>query len=217
MDVIFDCNCNRLCFIILTMFIVCNMSGVTYSTSTRQKPVVTFFLVVCCSAVSPYDPESLFISNVLSRLEAVMGIQIVSALASIHSQLTTTSGVQLHGFPPDPDIYPDQYVKKVISQWSEGHSLRPRTWRHLLEVLRDIGLLELSQQIEMFMKGKGKSVCVDYIFMYNSYICCSVSVRSQLSCKLKQLLCLFLYHSFTYILIQNTGTLFGCLYHLSNI
>ena len=76
-----------------------------------------------------------------------MGIQIVSALASIHySQLITTSGVQLPDYNPDPEIYPDKYVKeviypadyyvkKVISQWSAGRSLRPPTWRHLLEVL----------------------------------------------------------------------------------
>ena len=70
-----------------------------------------------------------------------MGIQIVSAMANIHSQLITTSGVQL---PKLPDISHVQYVEDVISQWSVGCSHRPPTWRHLLEVLRDIGLLELS-------------------------------------------------------------------------
>ena len=123
---------------------------------------------MCCSAVSPFDPDSRFLSDVLSRLEAVMGIQIVSALANIHSQLTTTSGVQLQvqldkfgGMIalPDPQTDPGQYVEEVFSQWSAGRSLRPPTWRHLLEVLRDIGLVELSQQIEMFMKGKDWSVC----------------------------------------------------------
>ena len=84
-----------------------------------------------------------------------MGIQIVSALTNIHSQLTATSGVQLYGHNiPDPNKSPDQYVKEVISQWSVGRSHHPPTWRHLLEVLRDIGQLELSQHIEMFMKCK---------------------------------------------------------------
>ena len=108
-------------------------------------------------------------SNVLSRLEPVMGIQIVSALANIHSQLKTTSGVHLEQqviyeygrkiLFPDPQTDPGWYVKEVFSQWSAGYSCRPPTWRHLLEVLRDIGLVELSQQIEMFMKGKDWSVC----------------------------------------------------------
>ena len=104
-------------------------------------------------------------SNVLSRLEAVMGIQIVSALANIHSKLITTSGVQLQLQVqlrivfPDPQRDPGQYVEEVFSQWSAGHSHRPPTWRHLLEVLRDIGLQELSQQIDTFMKGKDWSEC----------------------------------------------------------
>ena len=101
-------------------------------------------------------------SNVLSRLEAVMGIQIVSALANNHSQLMNASGVQLREQDedgkeivlPDPQRDPGRYVEEVFSQWSAGRSHRLPTWRHLLEVLRDIGLLELSQQIDTFMKGK---------------------------------------------------------------
>ena len=95
-------------------------------------------------------------SNVLSRLEAVMGIQIVSALANIHNRLIITSEVQAefheHGYKiefPNPRRDPGQYVAKVFSLWSAG-----KTWRHLLEVLRDSGLPELSQRIDAFMKGK---------------------------------------------------------------
>ena len=97
-----------------------------------------------------------------------MGIQIVTTLANIHSQLISTSGVQLqvqdeYGrqiFLPDPQTDSGRYVEEVFSLWSAGHSHRPPTWRHLLEVLRDIGLLELSQQIDIFMKGKDWSECV---------------------------------------------------------
>ena len=55
---------------------------------------------------------------------------------------------------PDPDEEPAQYVVEVILQWSAGRSLRPPTWRQLLTVLQDIGLIPLSQQIEEFLKGK---------------------------------------------------------------
>ena len=108
-------------------------------------------------------------SNVLSRLEEVMGIQIVSALANNHSQLMNASRVQLQAqldeyggkiALPDPLTDAGRYVEDVFSQWSAGRSHRPPTWRHLLEVLRDIGLLELSQQIDTFMKGKDWSECV---------------------------------------------------------
>ena len=133
----------------------------------QQLGPVSHFYIFMCSAVSSFDPDSRFISNVLSRLEAVMGIQIVSALANIHSQLITSLGVQRPDYNPDLDIYPhkyvtdvkelicpaDYYVKEVISQWSAGCSHRPPTWRHLLEVLRDIGLVELSQQIDIFFKS----------------------------------------------------------------
>ena len=99
-----------------------------------------------------------------------MGVHIVSVLADIHYQLIATSGVQL---PHQLDIYrreielPDtqtaygQYVEMVISQWSAGHSPRTPTWRELLQVLQDIGQLDLRQQIEAFMKG----ICTDMLYI----------------------------------------------------
>ena len=92
-----------------------------------------------------------------------MGIQIVSVLANLHSPLTSSSGVKLqrrnnrYGGKialPDPDQEPAKFVVEVVLQWSAGHSLRPPTWRQLLTVLQDIGLVPLSQQIEEFLKGK---------------------------------------------------------------
>ena len=83
-----------------------------------------------------------------------MGIQIVSALVNVYSEVATRSGLQLEGVKlPDPHVEPSKYVNEVISLWSAGHSDRPPTWRELLNVLRDVGLLELSQQIEAYMKG----------------------------------------------------------------
>ena len=92
-----------------------------------------------------------------------MEVHIVSVLADIHYQLTTTCGVQLqpqvnnrgHRIRtlPEPRRTSGQYVEEVISQWSAGHSPRPPTWRELLQVLQDIGQLDLRQQIEAFMKG----------------------------------------------------------------
>ena len=86
-----------------------------------------------------------------------MGIQIVSLLAKLHSPLTSSSGVELQrrrNRLPDPDKEPAQYVVEVVLQWSDGRSRHPPTWRQLLIVLQDIGLVPLSQQIEEFLKGK---------------------------------------------------------------
>ncbi len=114
-----------------------------------------------CYVVSSYDPDREFVSDVLSRLEAVMGIQIKSVLANVHSHFTTSSAVMLvatyEGMQltlPDPNKDPVSYIEEVIFQWSIGRGLHPPTWRHLLDVLQDIGLIELSQQIEAFLKGK---------------------------------------------------------------
>ena len=111
--------------------------------------------------VSPYSPEIEFPRNALTRLEAVMGIQIVSVLAKLHSPLASSSGLKQplvdHGREitlPNPDEEPAQYVVEVVLQWSAGRSRRPPTWRQLLTVLQDIGLIPLSQQIEEFLKGK---------------------------------------------------------------
>ncbi len=94
-----------------------------------------------------------------------MGIQIVSVLASSYiSKLTSSSVVTelQQKFDeegknialPDPQIDPICYVEEVIAQWSRGHSNRLPTWRQLFLVLQDIGVPELSQQMEAFMKGK---------------------------------------------------------------
>ena len=87
-----------------------------------------------------------------------MGIQIKSVVANVHSQFTTSSGVTIYEGRqltlPDPNKYPVNYIEKVIVQWSIGRGRHPPTWRHLLDVLQDIGLIELSQQIETFLKGK---------------------------------------------------------------
>ena len=98
-----------------------------------------------------------------------MGIQTVSALANIHCQVMITSGVQLPAQLSrygrkivllDPPTDPSRYVEEVFSQLSARRSRPPPTWIHLLEVLRDIGLLELSQQIDTFMEGKEWYECV---------------------------------------------------------
>ena len=92
-----------------------------------------------------------------------MGIQIVSVLAEHHSTLTSSSKMELQprvdddGYEvalPDPNTEPAKYVEEVILQWSAGRSRRPPTWRQLLTALQDIGLVQLSQQIQEFIKGK---------------------------------------------------------------
>ena len=91
-----------------------------------------------------------------------MGIQILPVLVKHRSTLTSSSGVELQPrvhrkreiAVPDSNTEPAGYVEEVILQWSAGRSHRSPTWRQLLTVLQDMDLIQLSQQIEEFMKGK---------------------------------------------------------------
>ncbi len=77
-----------------------------------------------------------------------MGIQIVSVLANSLSQLAQSTGVELPDL--DPQRYPVYYVNLVIATW---HRLHHATWQQLLDVLKNIGRAELSQQMDAFMRG----------------------------------------------------------------
>jgi len=104
-----------------------------------------------------------FVSNVLPRLEAAIGNGIKAALGKVYTEVVVKSRVQLvegldkrghKKFLPDPQVYPEKYVVEVFSQWASEHSDRIPTWEELLKVLQEVGLLNLSHQVEMFLKGK---------------------------------------------------------------
>ena len=109
-----------------------------------------------------------------------MGIEIVSVLAEIHSTLISSTGVELQPRVdddgdeialPDPITETAKYVEEVILQWAAGCSHRPPTWRQLLTVLQDMDLIQLSQQIEEFIKGKIISLNITTLYkMLVSYI-----------------------------------------------
>ena len=98
-----------------------------------------------------FSPDRRFLSGDLTRLEAVMGVQIVSVLASHVSQLASLSGVTPL---PEPQSQSEKYVEKLISWWCAGLSSISPSWKHLLEVISGVGLPELRAEIEAFMKGQ---------------------------------------------------------------
>ena len=123
-------------------------------TAQCYKQLVCHVFLVSCfslSAVSPYSPDRMFLSEDLTRLEAAMGVKIMSVLASHVSQLASLSGVTPL---PQPQSQSEEYVKKLISRWCDGLSSVSPTWKHLLEIISGAGLPELSADIEAFMKGQ---------------------------------------------------------------
>ena len=101
--------------------------------------------------MSQFSPDRRFLSEDLTKLEVVMGVQIVSVLASHVSQLASLSGVTPL---PEPQSQSEEYMKKLISRWCDGLSSVSPTWKHLLEVISGVGLPELRAMIEAFMKGQ---------------------------------------------------------------
>ena len=109
-------------------------------------------------AVSPYDPDSRFNMNSLSRLEEGVGIKIVTSLAEIPTQLAAVLGMKGR----------EQEVEIVIGKWESGQSQHPITWRSLLDILKELDLEDLSQEIEDYMHGE-QGMCVP-VYFYMWYI-----------------------------------------------
>lgn len=106
--------------------------------------------------VPPYDPDSTFSMNSLSRLEEGAGFNIVKSLAEIPAQLASVLGVTTEM---------DQQVEITIKKWVSGGSQRPLTWRSLLDILWELDLEDLSQEIENYMHGE-QGMCVRVMRCY---------------------------------------------------
>ena len=91
--------------------------------------------------MSPYNPDGQFSKSALSRLEDT-GLQIVSSLDNVCTELKDILGLNKL-----------LIVREVISEWVSGRSHHPPTWRTLLDILRKLDLVELSQQIEDYLSG----------------------------------------------------------------
>ena len=93
--------------------------------------------------------------SALSRLEGV-GIQVVTSLAKVNTELTKAAGINLSWTDLRQLLSdPVKSVEIVISQWkSPGKSRLPPTWTSLFDVLKKLELNELSVQIEDYLSGE---------------------------------------------------------------
>ena len=92
--------------------------------------------------MSQYNPDSQFSMSSLSRLEAT-GIEIFTSLNDLQTELEDILGVNK-----------SWSVSRAISEWVLGRSRNAPTWRTLLDILRQLDLVELSQQIEDYLSGE---------------------------------------------------------------
>ena len=89
--------------------------------------------------------------SALSRLEGV-GIQVVTSLAKVHTELIKAVGITVNKTVWRQCVSDCAKAEVVISQWeSPGKS---RTWTSLFDVLKKLELNELSVQIEDYLTGE---------------------------------------------------------------
>ena len=89
--------------------------------------------------VSPYDPNADFCASVVERLDAV-GFNVCASLAGLHKEF--------NGAVARPDPLPLDF-----NYWLRfrRNFRRPPTWKTFLDVLKELGLAELSQQIDEYL------------------------------------------------------------------
>ena len=103
--------------------------------------------------MSPYDPDGQFSMSALCRLEN-KGIHVLKSLERLQRQLMKAANVTFTA-KADTEYKKLRSVEIIIRQWTLGdNSPLPPTWRSLYQVLRELGLEELSQQIEEFLCSK---------------------------------------------------------------
>lgn len=102
---------------------------------------------------SPYDPSASFSMGSLFKLEEGAGIKVVSSLAKIPAQLASAAGIDLQEHVMELTDK-NKRVELIIDQWKAGDSQRPATWKSLLSILQELGLEELSHEIEDYMHGE---------------------------------------------------------------
>ena len=108
------------------------------------------------NAAYTYHPDSQFSMCALSKLEGLTNIKAFSSLVEVKSKLVTAAGLTLE---PKAELKIANledtrlHVEIILAQWTAGRSLRPPTWRSLIEVLCEVGLSNLGQELEDFMSG----------------------------------------------------------------
>ena len=110
------------------------------------------YLISYSHTVSRYNPDSRFSMSALTRLEDT-GLQIFTSLNRSRTELKNILGmdtlwcVQNH--------WNCILGSDVIEEWVSGRlSRHSPTWMTLLNILRKLNLVELSQQIEDYLSGE---------------------------------------------------------------
>ena len=117
-------------------------------------------------SVTPYDPDSQFTMEALSRLVA-SGIPVLSFLNTDIKSLRHTLGLS------EPAIHTLDNPGLVLNSWMRGFSklnVLP-TWKNLLLVIRKLNLDKVARQIESYLSGKGERKRSCSLLTLSVYVC----------------------------------------------
>ena len=97
--------------------------------------------------MSPQDPEDELDVEVAERME-LAGYNLLTSLAEHLERFKEIVGVTSTA-PTTEESTPAESAKSVLYHWRHCKTpKRPPTWRSLLDVLNELGLMQLSQQNE---------------------------------------------------------------------
>ena len=127
------------------------------------------YLFPLLSVVWSYDPDGWFSMGTLCRLEN-KGIGVLTSLETQHMELAEVVNIEI----PEKACghsSPRKSVEFIVRQWTLGDDPTiPPTWRSLYQVLRKLGLEELSQKIEEFLSSEFSLIMHDYMKNYTKHM-----------------------------------------------
>ena len=106
-------------------------------------------LNLCCYVATPYDPNNYFTMRALSHMEKV-GISVMKCLNGCTQLLEQLLG---------PLLGTSNNATSLLHQWSTNTQLDqclPPTWKNLLQIIHLLGLDNLGQKIEKYLKREPK-------------------------------------------------------------
>ena len=123
--------------------------------------------------MTPFDSDSNFTMRVLSLVE-VAGIPVMHSIDIYTEEIRKTVSIRHMKSEPRTDErmwhlgersssrhFWWSSVGRLFADWLKGGGKLPPTWRSLLQVIRQLGLVDLANQVETYLKT-GKSGRVEH-------------------------------------------------------
>ncbi len=106
-------------------------------------PSLTFIHSHTHFTVTPFDADSHFTLRAIDYLKVSAGISVIEELV----QHTPTA------FPALAGVNVREMYTHILGEWASGRGPHPRTWAELFRVFKEMGLIELADRMEKYLRG----------------------------------------------------------------